>query len=372
MLILNLARGKSGMRVPLRLPATPADIGTAYAQLDQISAKERETRIASVVSEVEFLDRFFRDKHPEAMDEFNELAKKLDQMDEQQLQTLDGALNSESVESLADILRIADSLKDYIFVNGVTTEKELGRFLVDSGYRGFSESVKPYLDYAAIGTEYYAERGGAFTAYGYTLQRKNAESIAEQQKPVFRLKLQSTAMHRLGNELITLELPADENRLRYVKESLNVEDFAEATVMEAKCVNYLYQRFIPLASQDVYVLEELAEYLSDIESKGQTFKMLSVLALEKPVTAEEALRFAASLDSYEELRCSGEDYGKNALLQLCEDQEIIDTVDGFIDWQDFGEYMMEQDGFVYAEYGYIRKKDSPQPEQSMEMQMRCY
>lgn len=100
--------------------------------------------------------------------------------------------------------------------------------------------------------------------------------------------------------------------------------------------------------------------------------MLSVLALEKPVTAEEALRFAASLDSYEELRCSGEDYGKNALLQLCEDQEIIDTVDGFIDWQDFGEYMMEQDGFVYAEYGYIRKKDSPQPEQSMEMQMRCY
>lgn len=42
----------------------------------------------------------------------------------------------------------------------------------------FSEIAKPYLDYAAIGTEYYAERGGAFTGSGYALRRKNAEPLA--------------------------------------------------------------------------------------------------------------------------------------------------------------------------------------------------
>ena len=42
MLILNLTRGDSGMRVPLRLPATPADVGDAYAKLDQISKKREE------------------------------------------------------------------------------------------------------------------------------------------------------------------------------------------------------------------------------------------------------------------------------------------------------------------------------------------
>ena len=48
MLILNLTRGDSGTRVPLRLPATPADVGDAYAKLDQISKKEKETRIPNV------------------------------------------------------------------------------------------------------------------------------------------------------------------------------------------------------------------------------------------------------------------------------------------------------------------------------------
>ena len=169
MLILNLTRGDSGIRVPLHLPATPADVGDVYAKLDQISKKEKLTRIASVVSDSKFLERYFRDKLLDPLDELNELAERLDGMDEQQLLTFEGALNAESINGLEDILHIADSLEDYLFIHGVTTEKELGEFLVASGYKEFSEAVKPYLDYAAIGTEYYAERGGAFTVDGYTL-----------------------------------------------------------------------------------------------------------------------------------------------------------------------------------------------------------
>ena len=133
MLILNLTRGRSNWRVPLSLPSTPGEIAEAYSQLDQISKKEQSTRIAGVLSEVSFFDSFFRDKYPDSFDELNELAQRLERMTEQELRTLDGALNLESIGSVADILRIADSLKDYIFVNGVTTEKDLGRFLVDTG-----------------------------------------------------------------------------------------------------------------------------------------------------------------------------------------------------------------------------------------------
>ena len=375
MMILNLARGKSSMRVPLRLPATPADIGTAYSKLDEISLEAMQTRIASVVSEVGFLDRYLRDRmmtRPGDYCDLNSLAEKMDRMDEQQLRTFDGALNAESINGITDILRIADSLKDYIFISGVTTEKELGRFLVDSGYKGFSESAKPYLDYAAIGTEYYAERGGAFTGSGYALRRKNAEPLASEQKPIFCLKLQSAKMHKLGHELITLELPADEDRLRFVKDALNIEDFEEAEIVEAKCTSSLYQKYIPLVSANVYVLEELAESLSDIESRGETFKMLAALDLKKPATAEAAVRLAVALDSYEEPHCNEEDYGKEALLRLCGNQEVVDTIDGFIDWQEFGLYMMEQDGFVYAEYGFIREKECPQPTMGMGMQMQGY
>ena len=96
MLILNLTRGKSGMRVPLRFPATPADIGAAYAKLYEISKNEKETRIASVMSEVGFLDGFFKDKpmtRAECYSDLNELAKRIEKMSKQELCTLDGALN---------------------------------------------------------------------------------------------------------------------------------------------------------------------------------------------------------------------------------------------------------------------------------------
>jgi hypothetical protein len=78
MLILNLTRGDSGIRVPLHLPATPADVGDVYAKLDQISKKEKLTRIASVVSDSKFLERYFRDKLLDPLDELNELAERLD------------------------------------------------------------------------------------------------------------------------------------------------------------------------------------------------------------------------------------------------------------------------------------------------------
>ena len=196
MLILNLTRGDSGIRVPLHLPATPADVGDVYAKLDQISKKEKLTHIASVVSDSKFLERYFRDKLLDPLDELNELAERLDSMDEQQLLTFEGALNAESINGLEDILHIADSLEDYLFIHGVTTEKELGEFLVASGYKEFSEAVKPYLDYAAIGTEYYAERGGAFTVDGYILRRSSAQALAAEEKkePIFRVNLQTREM----------------------------------------------------------------------------------------------------------------------------------------------------------------------------------
>lgn len=373
MLILNLTRGDSGTRVPLRLPATPADVGDAYAKLDQISKKEKETRIASVVSENEFLERFFRDKPLGSLNDLNELAEKLDSMDEQTLQTFEGALNAESVNGLEDILRFADSLEDYVFIHGVTTEKELGEFLVASGYKGFSEETKPYLDYAAIGTEYYAERGGAFTVHGYTLRRSSAQSFAaEKKEPIFRVNLQTREMRLQRVKPVMLELPADETRLRFAKNALNIQDFSEATVESAYCVHNLFKGTIPLHEPDVELLAELADRLSKIVAQGDEFKMLSLLTVKRPSTLEKALQLAEELDAYEIVHGSEEDYGKAALLELCGDEEILDILDGFIDWQEFGLYMMEQDGIISTQYGAIRKAEPQQPEQDVEMEMQGF
>ena len=136
MIVLNLTRGNSSIRVPLHLPATPADIGAAYAKLDTISTDDRETHIGSAITGVGALDRWLRDRpmnRPGDYIELGELAERINKLDKQQRKTFDGALTGAAFSSVTDVLRIAYSLEDYIFISGVTTEKELGRFLVDSG-----------------------------------------------------------------------------------------------------------------------------------------------------------------------------------------------------------------------------------------------
>ena len=372
MLTVNLTRGKSGLRVPLRLPATPADIGEAHARLDTISVEAEKTHIASVVSDVSFLRHYLRDKPITSSVDYtdlNELARKVNAMDEQAIKTFDGALNGASINSFADVLRIADSLQEYIFIHGVTTEKELGRFLVDSGYKGFPESVRPYLDYHAIGAEYYAERGGAFTGSGYTLRRSAAGPlIIEQDKPVlFRVHLRTGGMRELGHDPVVLALPASDEQLRYTKSSLNIEEFAEAAVIKAECVYKPLQGYIPLQNPDVALLCKLTEQLEAIQAGDNEFKLLSVLAAEKPATLEDAAELVGKLDSYQLVQCGTEGYGREALMALCGDQEVIDIVDGFLDWDAFGSHMMEEDGVVFTEFGAVRKSEPPHFEPSMEM-----
>lgn len=149
MMLLTLARDTSGRCVGLRLPAEPADITAAYKKLDAVCMDERQTHILRAETGIGSLDRWLRDRkmdRPGDYVELGDLAVKIDAMTEQDRKTFDGALTGAAFGSVDDVRRIADSVDAYIFISGVTTEKDLGRFLVDSGYKGFPESVKPYSD----------------------------------------------------------------------------------------------------------------------------------------------------------------------------------------------------------------------------------
>ena len=368
MLILNLTRGNSGLRVPLRFPATPAEIGAAYAKLYEISKNENETRIASVMSEVGFLDKFFKDKPMSYSGEYidlNELARQIDRLTEQELRTLDGALKMESVGSITDILRIADSLNDYIFISGVTTEKDLGQFLTDSGYKDFPESVKPDLDYAAIGAEYCRERGGVFTPEGFTFLRRQEESLSAQErewwKPLFRVYLQTPERQSLGREPYMLDLPATTEQLFAARCRLEVADLADAELIQTKCLYQPFKPYIPLQEPDFTELRDLSVNLSAaMDNYGESL-VLAVYDMKRPQSLMQAGELALEIWRYE-LVTNVEGYGRNALYELCEDQEIVDTVDDYMDWDSFGRHMLEEDGLVFTEHGYIRLPNPEQPD----------
>ncbi len=373
MLILNLTRGNSTWRVPLRLPATPSDIAEAYSKLDQINGDERTTHITDVISEAVFLDRFLRGKHPDSFDELNELAQKLERMNEQELRAFDGALNAESINGIGDLLRIADSLEAYVFISGVTTEKELGRFLVDSGYKGFPENVRPYLDYAAIGAEYCAQRGGAFTSQGFTLRRSNAESLSPEEsnwwKPIFRVYLQSPTWLEQRRDPYALELPATPKQLCAAQYDLEIPELGDAEQLKAECLLVDLEPYIPLEEADLVSLQDLSVVLSaSMENYGEDL-VLAVYEAKTPDDLEQACSLAMTLDRYEMVTTEPEEYGRNALYELCEDQEVLDAVDGFISWKDFGLSMMEEDGVISTSFGRIRGIEALSQERDMQMEL---
>lgn len=106
----------------------------------------------------------------------NAIAERTDAMTKTEANIFSGALDVESVNGLDDILRIAQSLKQYEIIPEVTSDRGLGLWLVEKNLLGvsFPEAVRPYLDYVAIGAGYYANHGVAYTPGGYVRSKEDA------------------------------------------------------------------------------------------------------------------------------------------------------------------------------------------------------
>lgn len=178
MLKLQLTRDGAYDDEYLELPATPADVGEVMSQLDETSSNVASTRIYGTISDVWNIGRYLKRadvNDPDQLKKLNRIAEIVNTLDREQCLVFEGALDAESVNNLDDVIAIGERLEDYILVPKITTDRELGVCLVESGVKPFSESVRPYLDYGKIGAEYYADHGGAYISCGYVLRKGSAD-----------------------------------------------------------------------------------------------------------------------------------------------------------------------------------------------------
>lgn len=239
---------------------------------------------------------------------------------------------------------------------------------MENGYKDFPEHVRPYLDYAGIGTEYYAERGGAYTMDGYVLRREACHIQTEQvekKEPVIRLWLRTMT----GAGMI-LNLPATEEQLDAAKRALCVEEFSAAQISKAEMHHYVAGN-IPMDAICVEDANELTVAVEEmIEADDESLsKFLAVLAVEQPDTFPAALRLAMKQDDYEFVSDDPYEYGEQILRKICTEQEVLDTIDGFMDYKALGEFQMKEDGVRETEFGSIirRSEPFPAPEQGQRM-----
>ena len=179
MILLTLSRGNEHERVHLRLPASPAEIGEAFVILDGISLDTTTTAILDVRGNVPGLYRYLYDVDVEDSEQFQklqQLAERTDALSPEKAAIFSGALDAEHAENLDEALAVANRLDEYMLIGNITSDSELGAYLVDKGITPFPDRFKPYINYARVGAEYREKHDGVY-ANGSYVQKKVPELL---------------------------------------------------------------------------------------------------------------------------------------------------------------------------------------------------
>ena len=175
-----------------------------------------------------------------------------------------------------------------------------------------------------------------------------------------------------GKPDYTLVLPADEEYLDAVKAYLDIDVFADAMLCDIRFkVPYIGELIRDSDCPAVEDYNDFAEALEDIwQQDGALLTYAAVLEAEKPETLHRACDLLQDLDNYQRITEDTYGYGQQRLQEtLGLDDEAIYELDGYMDFEKYGQDRMENDGVTETEFGLLRHLDPPFPEQRQGQQM---
>ena len=175
-----------------------------------------------------------------------------------------------------------------------------------------------------------------------------------------------------GKPGYTLVLPADEEYLNAVKAYLDIDVFADAMLCDIRFkVPYIGELIRDTDCPAVEDYNDFAEALEDIWQKdGMLLTYAAVLEAERPDTLRGACELLRNLDNYQRITEGAYGYGQQRLQEtLGLDDEAIYELDGYMDFEKYGQDCMENDCVTKTEFGLLRRLEPPFPEQTQGQQM---
>ena len=270
---LYLTHGNGEESIPLELPASSSQVEEIDIRLDDICSGEGNFRISDVKSSVKGLWQFIRSADllaPEDLEKLNRLSRQIDAMSEKEHQIFAGALLSECISNLDDVLQTVGRIGQYGMIPKVTCDRELGGYLVEHGKIDCPEHLKPYLDYVGIGAEFYSNCGGAYTLDGYVVRKEHLPNHSQEPEPwrnENRDEMLRITLRAEGKPDYTLVLPADEEYLdavkRYAKLNLPVSSWELWDALDK--VRLQTDDILYMEIEDYYAFEYLAPHLDGLE-----------------------------------------------------------------------------------------------------------
>ena len=175
-----------------------------------------------------------------------------------------------------------------------------------------------------------------------------------------------------GKPDYTLVLPADEDYMDAVKAYLDIDVFADAMLCDIRFkVPYIGELIRDMDCPAVEDYNDFAEALEDVwQQDGALLTYAAVLESERPDTLRGACELLRNLDNYQRITEGAYGYGQQRLQEtLGLDDEAIYELDGYMDFEKYGQDCMENDGVVTTEFGRLRRSEPPFSEQEQGMRM---
>ena len=361
MLKLHISSGAGQLELPMPLDDLKRQMETLRPP-----ASDHTLHVSSVDSPIPSLSwhlQHVRLDSDTVLQKLNRLAEVIDSLNTAGLYQLSKSLNPEFQQGLDEVLRTAAHIKPsnmdcYEIIPEVTTHQALGKWLVehDSLEEKVPESLRPYLDYRGIGVDYCSTHEGEFLSTGYAGIRMGAAEQVLEEQGILHLTLTT------AESWYYLTLPASEEMLEDAKRDLDVEDFAQARIYAVKFSDPHLEKLIPLDTITVKDADTLALCLQETAREdGGLTKYLAALEVEQPDTFAEALNILMDRDDYELGPEDMEEYGKQVLRRAGADDEVIDTIDGYMDFAQLGTDSLAEDGVRRTEFGLVRRLSNPFP-----------
>lgn len=361
-MVLRIAKTHFGEKVPITFPTEASKVWNEMSGLEEFGTYGTIKYIIGEGISEHFAGHItLADLNTElGIQKINQLAELVDAMNDTTQKVFLGVLAAGRPASLDDVLHAASKVGQYELIAEVSTDRELGEWLVKHGHLGteISDTVRPYLDYPFIGAQYYKSHEGAYTPNGYVRLREPFPVLESAGPHTIHLTLTA----RSGE--FPLDLPVTEAQLDQVKEALGIEDFAQVGIGAVSFSSPHLSGLIPLDAVTVEEANELAGWLQELgrEDAG-LMKFCAVLEVEQPDTFSKALTIAMDLDDHELVPADMNEYGKQVLQRIGADDELLDTIDGYMDFARLGEDSMAEDGVRRTQFGLVRRLSAPYPQQ---------
>lgn len=195
---------------------------------------------------------------------------------------------------------------------------------------------------------------GQVTEYGF-IRRRNG--VPKQMKNLVSMLLTLTNQDR-GDALF---LPASVDQLERAKRNLGIEDFSQAVIARVEYTAHDLERLIPPNGITVKDANELSLFLQHLKTDAEKMTICAALEVEEPSTFSEALGIIKEFDDYERITGSEGEYARRALRGLRSTEELLEAIDGYMDFDRMGRDKMDEDGVRQTGYGLVRRLSKPFP-----------